>query len=317
MSHITTRIVAALALSAAPLAANAQSFRAYLASYGSDSNPCTAQQPCRLLPAALNAVVDGGQVWILDSANYNQDTVLIDKNVSIGAVPGQTGSFLAVRGGPALRIQSRIVNLRNVSIGWNSTTTGANGIEIYSGIVSIENSLFDSLPDAGIYMEGGVLNVKNSDFRNVVGFPIWARTTSSGGMKDPTVNVTSSHFHGGFSGLLIDGADASQTAVLNVTDCEIAGRSINNGVGVLARAEVAGSTARAYVTRSTVFNMANGLSSDANNGGVASLTFSGSTITGNDSGVLQLGGTLTSLGNNHILDNRDDVIGTLSTAPLR
>jgi len=49
--------------------AHAQLFRAYLAIGGSDSNPGTLPAPCRLLPAALNAVADGGEVWMLDSAN--------------------------------------------------------------------------------------------------------------------------------------------------------------------------------------------------------------------------------------------------------
>lgn len=60
--------IPALALLASG-AAHAQLFRAYLAIGGSDSNPGTLPAPCRLLPAALNAVADGGEVWMLDSAN--------------------------------------------------------------------------------------------------------------------------------------------------------------------------------------------------------------------------------------------------------
>jgi hypothetical protein len=40
-----------------PAAANAQLFRAYLSGEGSDANPCTLQLPCRLLPAAVAAVL--------------------------------------------------------------------------------------------------------------------------------------------------------------------------------------------------------------------------------------------------------------------
>ncbi len=42
--------------------AHAQSFRAYLASNGNDANPCSLASPCRLLPAALAAIVDGGEI---------------------------------------------------------------------------------------------------------------------------------------------------------------------------------------------------------------------------------------------------------------
>ena len=41
--------------------AQAQLFRAYLAVAGNDANPCTVPAPCRLLPAALAAVADGGR----------------------------------------------------------------------------------------------------------------------------------------------------------------------------------------------------------------------------------------------------------------
>ena len=78
-----------------PQAASAGLFRAYLSVNGNDGNPCTVQQPCRLLPAALVAVNDGGEVWMLDSANYNTSTVNINKSVTILAVPGALGSVVA------------------------------------------------------------------------------------------------------------------------------------------------------------------------------------------------------------------------------
>src|SRR5262245_55407077 len=74
MRHSRT-LCNALALAAAllvpSLGTEAQLFRAYLASDGSDANPCTLPQPCRLLPAALAAVANGGEIWILDSAIFN------------------------------------------------------------------------------------------------------------------------------------------------------------------------------------------------------------------------------------------------------
>ncbi|HWD36582.1 MAG TPA: hypothetical protein VG840_10505, partial [Casimicrobiaceae bacterium] len=63
-------VVAVLALSATAHA-DAGLFRSYLSLAGNDANPCTLQQPCRLLPAALAAVNAGGEIWMLDSANFN------------------------------------------------------------------------------------------------------------------------------------------------------------------------------------------------------------------------------------------------------
>ena len=94
-----------LALALMPATAQAQLFRAYLSSTGNDANPCTVQQPCRLLPAALAAVKDGGEVWIMDSANFNTMPVLIDKSVSILAIPGALGSVVG-SGGDAILINT-------------------------------------------------------------------------------------------------------------------------------------------------------------------------------------------------------------------
>ena len=65
------RSVLALLAMLACSAVQAQLFRAYLSVNGNDANPCTLQLPCRLLPAALTAVNAGGDIWMLDSANYN------------------------------------------------------------------------------------------------------------------------------------------------------------------------------------------------------------------------------------------------------
>src|SRR5262245_32044830 len=81
-------------LALASTAASAQLFRAYLASDGSDANPCTLPLPCRLLPAAHTAVANGGEIWMLDSANYNAGQIVITKSVSIQAIPGVMGSLV-------------------------------------------------------------------------------------------------------------------------------------------------------------------------------------------------------------------------------
>ena len=106
-------------------------FRAYLALGGNDANPCTLPQPCRLLPAALAAVNDGGEIWMLDSANYNLGPVLVDKSVKILAVPGEMGSVVA-NGGDALVINApgKDVTVRNLFV--LNLAGGASGINILS-----------------------------------------------------------------------------------------------------------------------------------------------------------------------------------------
>ena len=79
-------------------AAQAQLFRSYVAPVGNDGNPCTLASPCRLLPAALAAVINGGEIWMLGSANYNTGPGTIYKSVTILAVPGALGSVVAIGG---------------------------------------------------------------------------------------------------------------------------------------------------------------------------------------------------------------------------
>ena len=140
------RLACAAALGAAPIA-NAGLFRAYLSFNGLDTNPCTVQQPCRLLPAALTAVNDGGEIWMLDSANYNTAPVTIAKGVKIFAIPGALGSIVG-SGGDALIINTvNDVTLRNVQI--LNFNAGANGINIQSaGAVHIEKTSIDGFTSA-------------------------------------------------------------------------------------------------------------------------------------------------------------------------
>jgi hypothetical protein len=108
--------------------ASAQLFRAYVSSTGNDANPCNLAGPCRLLPAALAAVADGGEIWMLDSANFNVSPVEITKSVTILAIPGAVGSVVA-NGGNAIHVNGPGVKvaLRNlVVIHFASSADGIN-----------------------------------------------------------------------------------------------------------------------------------------------------------------------------------------------
>ncbi len=110
-------LLAVAFLAAWTTGANAAVFRAYLSPAGNDANPCTLSAPCRLLPAALAAVQSGGEIWMLDSANYNTAPVTINKSVTILSVPGALGSVVAT-GGNAINITAGglTVVLRNLVI---------------------------------------------------------------------------------------------------------------------------------------------------------------------------------------------------------
>lgn len=144
--------------------------RAYLSASGKDTNPCTLAAPCRLLPAALTAVQDGGEVWILDSANYNTSKVSVSQSVTILSVPGALGSLLTTNDN-AIEIAGSInLTLRNVAFRKGAGDLGA-GVYVGSGTVQllVENSDFNAISGGGIVWQpsaSGQLSVNHSTFRN-------------------------------------------------------------------------------------------------------------------------------------------------------
>jgi hypothetical protein len=140
------RLIAVAVLCSASLA-NAGLFRTYLSLNGNDGNPCTAQLPCRLLPAALAAVNDGGEIWMVDSANFNTAPVNIAKSVKILAIPGAVGSIVG-NGGDAIIVNTAgDVTLRNLQV--LNFSGGVNGINIQNAAaVQIEKTSIDGFTSA-------------------------------------------------------------------------------------------------------------------------------------------------------------------------
>src|SRR4249920_1041883 len=69
--------------------------RTYVSGAGKDSNPCTASSPCQTLQAAVTLTLAGGEIFVLDSANYG--AVTINKAVSITS-EGASAGVLASAG---------------------------------------------------------------------------------------------------------------------------------------------------------------------------------------------------------------------------
>jgi hypothetical protein len=161
----------------APAEAAPGLFRAYLSSTGNDLNACALASPCRLLPAALAAVADGGEIWMLDSANYNTAQVEVTKSVTILAIPGALGRVLATGGGSALNINTASVKvaLRNLVIvqfgsgtygvtfvqGGELTMTGCEVANVGTGVYAVAPNSKVSIKDSvlrdsntGVYVGG-------------------------------------------------------------------------------------------------------------------------------------------------------------------
>jgi parallel beta helix pectate lyase-like protein len=294
----------------ASASAHAGLFRVYLASTGSDSNPCNLPQPCRLLPAALTAVADGGEIWMLDSANYNTGTVTIDKSVSIIAIPGAVGSILAMNAGPAISISAAGLNiaLRNVVLGPFAGLAAASGVQMTgASTLVIEGSVIADLPTSasGVFVQGGgTVMITNTVLRNNGGYAIDARDGA-------TVVIGSSQMLGNASGGISAGSASAATTLATVTNCAISGGSYGikaetTGVGAVARISVRGTTVESVPGYAL-------LSSSAL-GGASEINIGGSMIVNNAYSWAVAGGgsTILSLGNNQVSGNAN-FSGALST----
>jgi hypothetical protein len=285
-------------------------FRAYLASTGNDANPCTLPQPCRLLPAALNAVIDGGEIWMLDSANYNTATVVVGKSVSILAIPGAVGSVVAA-GGPAISITAGFLKiaLRNVVIVPLPGGGGTDGINMTAAsALNIEGGLIANLPGVGVAVTGtGKVDIASTVIRN------------NGSYGVTLLNGASANISG--TKLLSNGSGGvtAQAAIATTTTATISDSVVSGGVeGVFADASIAGGAARIFLTHCTIEKTTVALNSQTSGAGTTVVAASNSMITDNNYAWSQFGAgsVVKSLGNNHIQDNTQS-FGLLASASLQ
>lgn len=306
----------ALVLLGAAGAAQAQLFRTYLSGAGSDANPCTLQQPCRLLPAALAAVSNGGEVWMIDSANYNTSTVTIGKSVSILAVPGVIGSFVAQNGGAALAITADglTIALRNMAIGRVVTATdGTHGVLMTgNSSLTIEDSVIDRLPVNGVRVDGlGRLQLVNTTIRYSGEYAVQV-------LNGAQATIVNANIISNGGGVNVNSGVASRTSKASISDSLVSGVNL---ACLRAATQVPGAAAEVYVTRSTIERSAPagvGLRAFSDSGGTASVVVSSSTVASHTNvwSITGAGSTIVSLGDNHIRDYAN-TFGTLTNVPLQ
>ncbi len=303
-------LLAVAFLAAWTTGANAAVFRSYLSPTGNDANPCTLLQPCRLLPAALAAVQSGGEIWMLDSANYNTAPVTINKSVTILSVPGALGSVVAT-GGNAINITAPGLNivLRNLVMVPLLPPSGGiqDGIRMTaSSNLAIEDCLIANMPNSALYVtNAGSVKITGSTLRGNADMGVFAQNganvmiSNSKLLQNTNLNVA------------VENTTASTTTVV-VSDSVISGGS----VGVYAANDVAGSTARIVVTRSTIDATGYAVWSDGAIAG-ALITINGSSITNNGFGwFANASGVIKTMGNNHIQENTNNS-GALTPALLQ
>lgn len=286
--------------------AHAGIFRAYLSLSGNDANPCTVQQPCRLLPAALAAVNDGGEVWMLDSANYNTTTVSITRSVSILAVPGVVGSVVA-NGGDAITINAAASNiaLRNLTVRPLSGSGTGNGMTIAAvGSLSIDNMVFENLNDAVSLSGAAKISIRESVFRhNFSGLSV----SQSAGAQE-TIAVDHASYIENSVAFSVLANSTSGFVRVTIDDSLIRGGGNGNGAAAFGGGVASAAPVIVTIMRTKVIG-------DANGNGISSFgtqtvvtladchvsgwAIGGTRTLNGVSGV----GTIQSLGNNLFVDN--------------
>jgi hypothetical protein len=266
--------------------------RTYVSGSGSDSNQCSVTSPCKTFQGALNRTLPGGEIYVLNSANYGQ--VTINKAVTItseGAVAGvlaSSGVGITISAGP-----SDVINLRGLDI--DGGNTGLVGVQFNSGqALNMQKSVVRGFTNAGIVFgpnSAGMLFVSDTALTNNATNGLLIKSTGSGAVNGSLTRVTAS---GNGVGILANGANVN----LTLTDA-VAGNN-NYGVG--------SSLAAVMVRNSTVTNNAVGIAADQ--GSIIRVTQS--TLTANGTGWRSTnGGLVQSYGNNNVGGNTTD--GTVTS----
>jgi hypothetical protein len=226
-----------------------------------------------LLPAALIAVADGGEIWMLDSANFNTSTVTITQSVTILAIPGALGSLVGTGTHGAIDINGAgaKVTLRNLMI--VALAGGANGIN---------------------FIQGAELNVSECEFATANGIGIAAFASNS---KVTIKNTVLRDMHTGFSasqtvvasldGVHITGSTFAGVAVFDSSRTTISNSVLSGNVYGAYASCPGGGTVRLIVERSVVTGNAYGiLANTGSSGGVNEVTVSHSTLTHNTTAAI-------------------------------
>jgi hypothetical protein len=143
---------------ASTLAATPQTF---VSGVGNDNNACSRQQPCRTFAHALTQTDPGGEIVVLDSAEYG--TVSIDRAITIEAPKGVYAGVDVSSGNTGIEITPKAtrVALRGLRI----RSTGANvniGIAFRSpGTLYVEDCILDGFP--GLAFKEFGITVSNDD----------------------------------------------------------------------------------------------------------------------------------------------------------
>ncbi len=181
LARVTGSDFFTLAIAAATLffplsRAFAQATKIFVSATGNDANDGSRGSPKRNFQAAHNAVADGGQIVVLDTAGYG--ALIITKSLAVTVPPGVNG-FVTVTGDSngitVVAGAGSVVTLRGLIIegGGNRQSTGNGpGFGVYAssvGFLTVEDCTIRNFLDALPFITAGTtarLSVYNTTVRN-------------------------------------------------------------------------------------------------------------------------------------------------------
>jgi nitrous oxidase accessory protein NosD len=284
-----------------------------------------------LLPAALTAVQSGGEIWMLDSANYNTATVLVEKGVTILAVPGALGSVVADLQSDALLISTNeAVTLRNLNIRplpGNTHRTGVSknsagtltiqdcnifgfsgslgrtgtGVAVDGGgNVTVTRSVFRDNDYGLAAVNGTIVGIADSLFAGQTQYGIYAVTNVRLSVTRSVVRSIGSHDTSAIYAVGSISLDVSESRI------EGAGGGVDGGNGITILGSVVASLSNNVIS-------GNGAGVAVDGTGATRAFLSGNTIADNYLGIAQSGASIVqSAGNNSVRNNSGgDVSGSV------
>jgi len=305
MKHKTSILMLALALTLSTMTAQAQLSHTYVSSKGNDTNNCALNTPCRYLQAALAATTAGGEITILDTADFNSGaTLTINKAISIANTGGSEAQITFPPGyGVAILIDAGSaddVSLRGLSVdGGGIQFRGGRSLTVENCIIRHgygENIFFWPRNGPATLIVSNTLVAESGN--GITVFPQGGGTVTASFSRVEAINNTN-------YGILVDGEAFSGRISATVSDSVAVG---NSGAGFTVSTLKDYAPTTMMVTRSVAANNNIGLFSW---GDGAILRVGNSTVSGNLTGWYGFRNGLTlTYGDNYIDGNFGPNSGT-------
>ncbi len=299
--------------------AAAQATRTWVSGVGDDVNPCSRTAPCKTFAGAISKTAAGGEINCLDPGGFG--AVTITKSLTISCPYTEGGSLAGGNGITVnLPLATDVVFLRGLDI--FGVSPPSNGVRmIGNGTLHIEDCTirrFNAANSQGISFQpsgSARLFVSNTTIaengNGATGGGILIQPTGAGGNARVVLrNVRMLNNANNNLMVNLTGNTGAQGVAIVIDQSVMSGA--NRGLQVLVPPATSGTTI--MITNSIVaYNTTNGILAD---GVGATVQVSGTTITGNGTGVLtQNGGGIFSYVDNR-LDGNVNSDGTFTLPNL-